>query len=253
MGLKTIIARLRGKKDKRRGVDRIGRSMQGINPYWRRFDAEEIAAGEHRQWVGGDWDAIGALQFEFLKEEGLLPHHKLVDIGCGALRGGKHFVRYLDPGNYFGLDVNESLIEAGKYELATEGLLGKNPSFLANEKFDLSLFGTRFDFAIAVSVFTHIYLNHILRCLAEMRKVMNPGCRFYASIFEAPGPVHLEPITHPAGGHVTTFDANPFHYAFDELKALAEPLGLETLRIGDWGHPRGQNMVCFIAGDESSA
>ena len=28
----------------------------------------------------------------------------LIDIGCGALRGGVHFVRHLDPGHYFGMD-----------------------------------------------------------------------------------------------------------------------------------------------------
>ena len=51
-----------------------------------------------------------------------MPHHRLLDIGCGALRGGVHFVRYLEDGNYAGLDVNRSLIAAGHRELQSAGL-----------------------------------------------------------------------------------------------------------------------------------
>ncbi len=38
--------------------------------------------------VGGLWDEIGQLQFDFLRAKGLLPRHKLLDFGCGSLRGG---------------------------------------------------------------------------------------------------------------------------------------------------------------------
>ncbi len=41
--------------------------------------------------VGGMWEEIGRLQFVFLVEKGLQPHHEMLDIGCGTLRGGRHF------------------------------------------------------------------------------------------------------------------------------------------------------------------
>jgi ubiquinone/menaquinone biosynthesis C-methylase UbiE len=85
-----------------------------------------------------------------------------------------HFVRYLDQGNYYGLDVNASLIEAGNMELAQLGLASKQPSLLVDDKFQMTRFGISFDYAIAVSVFTHLYMNHIARCLAEARKVLKP-------------------------------------------------------------------------------
>jgi len=50
--------------------------------------------------VGGMWEQIGQLQFDFLVNHGLEPNHKLLDIGCGTLRGGRHFITYLVPGNY---------------------------------------------------------------------------------------------------------------------------------------------------------
>jgi hypothetical protein len=52
--------------------------------------------------VGGMWEEIGKLQLDFLVNQGLRPTHKFLDIGCGTLRGGRHFIRYLDAGNYAG-------------------------------------------------------------------------------------------------------------------------------------------------------
>jgi hypothetical protein len=83
--------------------------------------AREVAAGKHRETVGGKWDEIGILQFEYLVAKTLRPEHRLLDIGCGCLRGGVHFIRYLDPTNYFGIDVNQSLLDAGyNVELALD-------------------------------------------------------------------------------------------------------------------------------------
>ncbi len=219
--------------------------LRGVNQYWRQLTAEEIAAGEHRKFVGRMWDEIGSLQIEFLKEKGLLPHHRLVDIGCGALRGGVRFVRYLDRGNYYGFDINASLIEAGKKELAQEGLTDKRPNLLIEDKFEMTRFGVTFDYAIAISVLTHLYMNHIARCLAEVRKVLKPGGKLFATFFEAPSPAHLEPIKHYPGGHMTEFDSNPFHYSLSEMEWLSEVAGLSVEYVGDWGHPRDQRMLCF--------
>ncbi len=185
------------------------------------------------------------MQIEFLKAEGLLPSHRLVDVGCGAFRGGVRFVDYFDRGNYYGLDVNASLIEGGKKELAQAGLLDKQPNLLVEDKFRMTRFGVRFDYAIAVSVFTHLYMNHIARCLAEVRKVLEPEGKLFATFFEAPSPVHLEPIKHEPGGVITNFDADPFHNSFSEIERLSEAAGLSVEYLGDWGHPRDQQMLCF--------
>jgi hypothetical protein len=100
--------------------------VKNINSYYDlQLTPEEILAGEHRPLVGGLWSEIGQLQFEFLRRNGLLPVHKLLDAGCGALRCGIPIIKYLNPGNYYGLDINESLIAAGKHELEQEGLTGK--------------------------------------------------------------------------------------------------------------------------------
>ena len=52
---------------------------------------------------------------------GLQPKHRFFDIGCGSLRGGVHFIRYLDKNNYFGTDISSELIKVGiKKELTSE-------------------------------------------------------------------------------------------------------------------------------------
>ena len=222
---------------------------QEVNSYGRQLTASEIAAKEHRAFVGGLWEEIGQLQFEFLKAQGLLPEHKLVDMGCGAMRGGIYFVNYLNKGNYFGLDINESLINAGKLELDAIGLLHKSPSLLVNDKFELSLFKTKFDFAIALSVFTHLFMNNIIRCLAEVNRILNPGGKFYATFFQSPNSASLNPIFHSPGGITTYYDHDPFHYSLVEMQNLAAMANLEAKPVNDWSHPRDQKMLCFIKHD----
>src|SRR5260370_28821072 len=99
------------------------------SPY---FDIEKIQnvvnAGHHREVVGGQWDEIGQLQFYFLKKNGLRADHSLLDIGCGCLRGGVHFIEYLEPDRYVGLDINQPLLDAVyDIELAAAGLQDRLP------------------------------------------------------------------------------------------------------------------------------
>ena len=216
------------------------------NVYGRELTGEEIAAGMHRDLVGGLWDEVGILQFDFLRAQGLLPRHRLLDMGCGALRGGIHFVRHLDAGRYCGLDLNASLLEAGQRELAAAGLDQRGARLLADDGFRASRFGTPFDIAIAVSLFTHLPMNPIVRCLVEVARTLAPGARFYASYFEAPVKACLEPQRQPPGEIVTHYDHDPFHYAFDELQAMADLAGVRVLRVGEWSHPRGQLMAAFF-------
>lgn len=221
-----------------------GESMRNVNIYGRQLTAEEIASGAHRAFIGGMWDEIGQLQFEFLKSRGLQPQHRLLDVGCGALRGGLHFVRYLDAGNYHGLDINPSLLKAAEHELQNAGLTEKTPHLLASQKFEFDRFGRQFDFMLAVSVFTHLFSQHLVRCLAEARKVLAPDGKFFATFFQSPGPAHLAPIQHP-GGITTEYDRDPFHYAAEEIEAIARFAGVRVEIIGDWNHPRSQRMLMF--------
>ena len=204
----------------------------------------------HKIAVGGLWEEMGKLQFNFMVGEGLKPEDYLLDVGCGSLRGGIHFVRYLEPGHYFGIDINRDLIEAGKGELKKNHLTDKKPVLTEMDNFLFSSLSQEFNYALAQSVFTHLPLNSILMCIMNIDKVLVWGGRFYATFFENPeGRSRLEPIVHPRAdgpGIATYFDKDPYHYDFETFKWMCEGTKLRVEYIGEWGHPRDQKMLVFM-------
>jgi SAM-dependent methyltransferase len=214
------------------------------DPYAKEWTATEIAHRRHRAVVSGRWDEIGRLQLNFLIGQGLLPDDRLLDIGCGPLRAGVHFIRYLKPGHYFGIDRNRSLVEAGRQELARERLKERRPQLLVNDRFDFSAFGRAFRFALANSVFTHLPLNAIERCLVNVGDTLEPGGRFFASYFDAPHWPALGELHHP-DDNVSHSDRNPYHYHLSAFEYLAGRLPFRVERIADWGHPRRLAMLVF--------
>jgi len=209
--------------------------------------ANSTASEWHREVVGGLWDEIGQLQFNFLVSQGLDPTDYLLDIGCGSLRGGVHFIRYLDKGHYFGIDKDPQLLEAGKnIELVRYGLIDKGPNLFQMEDFNFIPLSMKFNYAIAQSVFTHLPLNNIIRCVMNVEKVLITGGKFFATFFENPdGKFNLEPIYHPKAGGYTFFDKDVFHYDFHTFEFLCEGTKLEVDYIGDWNHPRNQKIMVF--------
>jgi len=215
-----------------------------------KYDAEQLSPEDirtkrHREFVGGMWEEMGRHQFDYLVAEGLQRRHKLLDVGCGSLRGGLHFIDYLDAGNYFGIDINQSLIDAAHLELKEAGLTGKRPVLMVDDRFDFSEFGEQFDFMLSVSVFTHLPLNNIVRCLKNASTCLSVGGAYYATFFEAPFDAHLDDIRHAPGGILTHYDSNPFHYSTGEIGIMAGLAGLQVSIPGEWGHPRNQRMALF--------
>jgi len=204
----------------------------------------------HRDIVGGLWDEIGKLQFDFLLQQGLKPNMKLLDVGCGCLRGGLHFIHYLNAGNYYGIDSNESLINAGyEIELGLTKLQEKMPrtNLLVNEQFQAGLLGVTFDCAIAQSVFTHLPMTSINLCFIELAKCVKPGGKIYASFFEVTPEEDIDnAIMHQPGGIITYPDKDPYHYRIQDFLKSIEDLPWKMFFYGDWQHPRGQKMLEFV-------
>jgi hypothetical protein len=206
-----------------------------------------VGQGRHRDVIGGMWEEIGRLQFDFMVSQGLSPSSRMIDVGCGCLRGGVHFVRYLNPNNYFGLDANQSLLDAGyDIELADAGLQERldRGNLVCSEDFNLQSIEGEFDFALAQSLFTHLPTNDIRLCLSRLAAKMKIGALLYATFFEAPEDLSYgDGLTHDPGG-VTTFDAkDPYHYRRSDLERLCEGLPWRLNVIGDWRHPRDQRML----------
>lgn len=217
----------------------------GWNKYYDlHLTEKQINNEKYKKEVGGDWEVIGNLQFQFLVKNGLLPTHRLLDIGCGSLRAGIHFIKYLNPGHYGGLDVNKSLIKAGQLEIKKANLINKKPTLLVDDQFTFTKFHTSFDFVIAHSLFTHLPINLIWRCLINVEKVLKKDGKFYATFFESKNKFTLEPIKQ-FPHIITNFDKDPYHYHLSVFEYMVKGSSLDLLYIGDWGHPRNQKMLCF--------
>lgn len=195
--------------------------------------------GGHREYVGGLWEEIGKLQFDFMLRMGLRPEHVLLDIACGSLRGGRHFIPYLDRGNYLGIEKEASLLRAGiRQELGRKLLTQRAPEFVISDSFEFHKFSKRPDFALAQSLFTHLAPGDIQACLTRLRANVNPGARLYATFR-----IRDDPAPATAQSHA--------HRGFDYSQAMAEEFGRKAgwaaRYIGDWGHPRGQQMLEYVA------
>ena len=199
--------------------------------------------------MGGRWEEIGKLQFDFLVAQGLEPEHFLLDVGCGSLRGGVHFIRYLRSGHYFGVDINREILDAGRFELEKNDLAHKTVTLVQSGEFDFDALGRSFDYALAQSLFTHLPLNSIVVCLMRLEGVLNKGGKFFATFLENPeGKRRLEPRAHPKVRDmelVTYFDKDPYHYDFATFEWICEGTSLSVERIGGWGHPRDQMIMVF--------
>lgn len=119
----------------------------------------ELLVEEHHSNYGEPW-AGGRDVFEFLAESvHLKPESLVLEIGCGTLRVGLHFIRYLKPSHYHCLERDElSLMAAFRYELPSQGLLYKRPLIVRGEDMDFSGFGSgnMYDLIYASAVFLHM-------------------------------------------------------------------------------------------------
>jgi SAM-dependent methyltransferase len=196
---------------------------------------EEFPA--HRKFVGPPekYDLASAGQFSLLTALGLREDHTLLDIGCGSLRGGRLFVPYLKPGNYFGIEPEQWLIDQGiDTELGRDLVRLKQPSFNNDTNFTLTSFGRKFDYMLAQSIFSHATQPQIRRCLSEAKKALEPTGIFAATFF--PGETNYEGTEWVYPGCV--------YYTLEYFSKLVADEGLRCKPL-NWTHTNQQKWVAI--------
>jgi hypothetical protein len=189
----------------------------------------------HREYIGGHWDEIGNLQFEFLKSKGLKPESYLLDIACGSLRLGVKAIPYLEPEHYLGIEKEPGLIAAGvEKELDQEVRAAKRPRLVVSDAFAFNEFGQKADFAIAQSLFSHFPPELIHFCFKQLHPWLADDGAFFATYFE---------VDKPRKNANKPHDHGYFAYTKSEMLAFGEANGFKAIYIGNWNHPRGQVMV----------
>lgn len=179
----------------------------------------EAAVGSqtHARWL-----ALGRMQFDYLRDHGLRPGHRMLEIGCGNLRAGRLFIDYLDAGNYYGIDISPDILFAAQATLVEHGLRDKLPhltpvrdltfAFLPDEHFDV---------VHAHSVFSHSPIEVIEECFAHLPRIMKPDGWFDFTFDRTEGREH----------QVLRED---FYYRTETLVNLAAKHGLDAVFMADW-------------------
>jgi SAM-dependent methyltransferase len=210
-----------------------------VKPYPPAVASSATREPEYRVHIGPSdlFDLQSAAQFNLLTYLGLREEHRLLDIGCGSLRAGRLFIPYLRPGHYFGIEPLEWLVNQGiDEEIGRDLVRLKQPSLIFNGDFEFTLFGQKFDFLLAQSIFSHASETQIRKCFVEAGKVMRPDALFAATFFQDE--------RNYAGGKWTVKAT----YTLDRIRALAAEAGLNCEPL-DWPHPDQQTWIILTHRD----
>jgi len=130
----------------------------------------------------GLFEAAGQKLLITLLSEGLKPDFKVLDIGCGCLRGAYWLIHFLDKGCYYGIEPNIEMLEAGNRIILEPGLADlKKPMFDHNPDFNFMIFGEKFDVFVARSIWTHASKQQIQTMLDGFVSTANSGGIFLTS------------------------------------------------------------------------
>lgn len=198
----------------------------------------EHAPGDphHRAYVGppADYDLIAGLTFSLLFASGLRETDNLLDLGCGSLRVGRLLMPYLRPDRYCGIEPNKWLVQAAlAREVGRDVIRLKRPRFSADEDFDASVFGQKFDWMVAQSIFSHTYADMTRRALANLAPALSTQGALIGTVLQG-SPTTGSGWLYP--GCVT--------YQWEEFENLLESAGLSGALLA-WPHPR---QSWFVAG-----
>jgi SAM-dependent methyltransferase len=128
------------------------------------------------------WEMKRRFQFEFLIANGLQPESRLLDIGCGTLRGGIPLIDYLHDGHYTGVEARAEVLEEGRKELADAGLEHKHPHLIhADDPAQVQL-EDPVDFAWAFSVLFHMRDEIVDACMGLVARQLSDSGIFYANV-----------------------------------------------------------------------
>lgn len=163
----------------------LGRSGAQHGRYFSvRLTDRDVEEGSYKECLGGgagNWESRGAFQLHFLREMGMVPSSKVLDVGCGPGRAARHLIAFLEDGNYCGVDYNPDFIRAASAMAVQEGLDVKHPAFEVIRDFDFAHMQPAFDYAIVFSVLNHCGMDEREAFFKMIHRPLKGGGRIYIS------------------------------------------------------------------------
>jgi len=169
----------------------------------------------------GQFDEHRRFQIAFLREQGLVPSSRFLEIGCGPLTAGIPVIEYLETGNYVGIDVRSSVLDLAWKEVGKAGLAVKNPRLIRSSSFGSPELGAQtFDFILSFSVLYHLNDDILKNYFETVRNRLAPTGVCFANV----NTLHES----------STWLEFPFlRRTIEVYKNLAAENGLTTDRLGD--------------------
>ena len=144
----------------------------------------------------GDYRTVGEEFLRLFREDGLLPNHRVLDVGCGTGRMAMPLSGFLGPrGSYEGFDVSRPMIvwcrraisrrfPAFRFTHADVSNSEYNPDGQIKPRdFAFPYRDDSFDFIFATSLFTHLLPEACARYVGEIARVLAPGGRCFLTAF----------------------------------------------------------------------
>jgi SAM-dependent methyltransferase len=166
-------------------------------------------------WEAGQKQASG-----WIERFDIAPSHRVVEYGCGTLRVAGHFIKHLEPGHFFGLDVIPELIEQGRLNLGEEVLAEKRPRLevIAPETVEAAAeFAPDVTYSFAVMM--HVHPDEVDLYADNMKQIAaRPGARllFNATVADVP----------------LRYANRGWAWPVEQITALFAPLELRSHRLG---------------------
>jgi len=179
----------------------------------------------------GYWKKLRLYQLNVLKINGLKPHHKLIDIGCGPLQGGIALIDYLEKNKYVGIDICPVKLSYGYRQIEKYNLNNKNPELFSSNTFgDYEIGNRKFDFCWASQVLYYFDSDKLSELFKFVSSCMKPKGKFLGDII---GEKHYAYRYPKPGGYIL--------HTLDSLKRIAEEYGLKARSLGhivNYGYPK---------------
>lgn len=143
--------------------------------------------------VGGNGDFEADNQPLFMKKQGLESFHKFLDLGCGCLRGTARLADYLRPGNFYGADVSQGLLDASRDRLSALGI-ENSPTLVKLDDFKFEYFQNmmiKFDYILSVSLLTHLLPEAVSDLFDGIKKILAKNGTYFFTIIPSEYDDHI--------------------------------------------------------------
>ncbi len=207
---------------------RLGKMLRRKRSYKSiRLSEDDVRQEAYKELLGGgreEWETRGAFQLHLLTSMGLSRSHRLLDVGCGPLRAGEHFIRMLDEGRYFGIDYNPDFIRLARQIVDSHAdLAAKKPQLESIDGFEVSRLNRRFDYVMVFSVLNHcdrsqkdLFFRRIGQVLAPDAKVYVTHAKWFGDHFLAESGLKLTKVFARAEDIAPTLDVNRWGWRHGE-------------------------------------